>query len=134
MLLLASSLLSAQAFAQSTVGDINGLAAEFTGGEVRVRNLDSGVTRESTISADGRFRVGALGAGRYEVEAKGAGGEARTIVVTVIAGQTSSVDMSRAATLDTVNVRAQLGATIDLGSVESRTTFTAEQLNALPVG
>ncbi|OWQ52260.1 hypothetical protein CEE60_13140 [Stenotrophomonas maltophilia] len=134
MLLLASSLLSASAFAQSTVGDINGLAPGFTGGEVRIRNLDSGVTRESAISADGRFRVGALGAGRYEVQATGANGDARTIVVTVIAGQTTSADMSRAATLDTVNVRAQLGATIDLGSVESRTTFTAEQLNALPVG
>lgn len=45
-LLLTSSLLSAQVFAQSTVGDISGLAPEFTGGEVRVRNLDSGVTRE----------------------------------------------------------------------------------------
>ena len=138
LLLLTAAMLSAQAYAQSTVGDINGLAPAFTGGEVRIRNLDSGVVRDGKIGADGRFRLGTLSSGKYEVTATSPSGEVRTSVVTVVAGQTTSAHLaagsSAASTLDAVNVRAQLGATIDLGSVESRTTFTAEQLNALPVG
>lgn len=131
-------MLSAQAYAQSTVGDINGLVPAFTGGEVRIRNLDSGAVRDGRIGADGRFRLGTLSSGKYEVTATSPSGEVRTSVVNVVAGQTTSAHLaagsSAAATLDAVHVRAQLGATIDLGSVESRTTFTAEQLNALPVG
>ncbi|MCC7634829.1 TonB-dependent receptor [Stenotrophomonas rhizophila] len=137
LLVLTAAMLSAQAYAQSTVGDISGLAPEFTGGEVRIRNLDSGVVRDGRIGTDGRFRLGTLSSGRYEVTATSPSGEVRTGVVTVAAGQTTSAYLaaggSAAATLDAVNVRAQLGATIDLGSVESRTTFSAEQLNALPV-
>lgn len=133
LLALFAAMLSTPAFPQSTEGDINGIAPGLGGGEVRIRHLDTGSTREARIQADGKFRLGALSAGRYEVQASGSEGQVRTVVVTVVAGQTTVASFADATTLAAVNVRGRLGANIDLGSVESRTTFTAEQLDALPI-
>jgi len=126
-LLLGASLAHGAAMAQSTSGDIAGSAA--TAGEtVQVKSLNSGVVRQVTAGADGRFRVPSLPAGSYEVTA---GGTTRT--VTVVAGQTASAAFAEATALDTVTVRASGPNAIDATSVESRTTFTANQLNTLPV-
>lgn len=124
-------------YAQSTSGDIVGTAT--SADKVQVKSLSSGATREANVSADGRFRISQLPTGTYEVTTVSGGNPVATTRVTVVAGQQSfatfaSANSSGATSLDTVNVRA-LGAanTIDLGSVESRTTFTADKLNSLPV-
>lgn len=123
-------------FAQSTSGNINGSA---TAEKVQVKSLASGATREVTVGTDGRFSFSQLPTGTYEVTTFSGGSAVNTTRVNVVAGQSTTASFasasSGATSLDTVNVRA-LGAAnaIDLGSVESRTTFTADQLNSLPVG
>lgn len=123
-------------FAQSTSGNINGTA---TAEKVQVKSLASGATREVTVGTDGRFSFSQLPTGTYEVTTFSGGSAVNTTRVNVVAGQSTTASFasasSGATSLDTVNVRA-LGAAnaIDLGSVESRTTFTADQLNSLPVG
>lgn len=123
-------------FAQSTSGNINGSA---TAEKVQVKSLASGATREVTVGTDGRFSFSQLPIGTYEVTTFSGGSAVNTTRVNVVAGQSTTASFasasSGATSLDTVNVRA-LGAAnaIDLGSVESRTTFTADQLNSLPVG
>lgn len=118
------------ATAQSTSGDILGSNGGDPGSRVQVRSLASGATREAVVGADGRFRISALPPGQYELTAAG-----RTTRVTVIAGQAVSTSLAADATsLDTVRVRGLGGVNnIDLSSIETRTTFTAEQLNTLPV-
>jgi len=120
-----------QAYAQSTSGDIIG-TLDASAGKVQVRNLGSGQVREFAVGADGRFRAPALPAGQYEVTTS----DGRTTVVTVVAGKavTASFAASDATSLDVVQVRG-LGSVngIDLTSIETRTTFTADQLNSLPV-
>lgn len=129
--------LAGTSYAQSTSGDIVGTAT--SADKVQVKSLASGATREANVSADGRFRISQLPTGTYEVTTISGGSPVATTRVTVVAGQQSfatfaSASGGNATSLDTVNVRA-LGAanTIDLGSVESRTTFTADKLNSLPV-
>lgn len=124
---LGTCLLQGAAFAQSTAGDIVG-AGTASGDKVQVRSLASGNVRETTVGADGRFRVASLPAGQYEVSI----GDNKT-VVTVIAGQAASASFAGATSLDTVHVYGSGPNAIDLSSVETRTTFTAEQLNKLPV-
>lgn len=118
------------AMAQSTSGDIVGTNAP-AGTRVQVKSLTSGAVREAVVDSDGRFRVPALPIGTYEVTADG-----KTTRVTVIAGQTATASFasSGATSLDTVVVRGMNNVNnVDLSSVETRTTFTADQLNSLPV-
>lgn len=127
--MLGACLANGTALAQSTSGDIVGNVSGASGQTVQIRSLDSGITRQSVVGADGRFRAAALPIGQYEVTIDG-----KTTTVTVIAGQSTIASFADARNLDTVIVRAAATANpIDLGSVETRTTFTAEQLNNLPV-
>ncbi len=132
-LLLMAMLTPLPALAQSTVGDVLGHVPDAAGGNVQIRSLEAGTSRETRITADGRFRLPALPTGQYEIRVTRADGSTDQRQVTVVAGQTTQADFAKAATLDAVNVRASNVAPIDLGSVETRTTFTAEQLNTLPV-
>lgn len=132
-LLLMAMLTPLPALAQSTVGDILGHVPDAAGGSVQIRSLEAGTSRDARISADGRFRLPALPTGQYDVRITRTDGTTDQRQVTVVAGQTTQADFAKAATLEAVNVRASSVAPIDLGSVETRTTFTAEQLNTLPV-
>ncbi len=133
-LMLGACLSQGSALAQSTSGDIVGNAAAVAGETVRVKNLDSGATREVAVGNDGRFRIASLPTGTYEVTLASSGSEIATRTVTVIAGQTTSANFADATSLGTVTVTASGPNAIDVTSVESRTTFTATQLNELPVG
>ena len=125
------------AFAQSTSGDIVGAAGNSQ--KVQVKNLTSGTTREATVGTDGRFRITSLPTGEYEVTTYNGDSVASTTKVRVIAGQATTANFASgeggaATSLDRVTVLGQGPNQIDLTSVETRTTFTAEQLNSLPVG
>ena len=129
-LVLGACLAQGAAWAQSTSGDIVGSAPAAAGERVQIRSLASGITREVAVGTDGRFRVSSLPTGSYEVSLDG--GATRT--VTVVAGQAAAVNLDGdAQNLDTIVVHGSGVNAIDLSSVESRTTFTAEQLNTLPV-
>lgn len=138
-LVLGAALAQGAAYAQSTAGDIAGTAPAVAGQTVQITSSASGVSRQVPVDANGRFRIPALPTGTYTVTLTGADGTASSQTVTVIAGQTANAAFDGAAggpakSLDTVVVRgvSNLNA-IDLSSVESRTTFTADQLNSLPV-
>ncbi|WP_164137229.1 TonB-dependent receptor [Stenotrophomonas maltophilia] len=126
--------LAGTSYAQSTAGDIVGTAS--SADKVQVKSLASGATRETNVSSDGRFRLSQLPTGTYEVISYSGGTQVGSTRVNVVAGQTATATFAAgsATSLDTVNVRAAAVAPIDLSSVETRTTFTAEQLNSLPVG
>lgn len=120
--------------AQSTAGDIAGNVPAASGGKVTVKSVATGIVREYPIDATGRFRVPALPIGAYELTLPD-GSVAR---VNVVAGQTvnasfGSASSAAATTLDKVTVLGGSINAIDLSSTETRTTFTASQLNTLPV-
>ncbi len=116
------------AMAQSTSGDIVGAVAGAVGAKVQIKSLNSGISRETVIGSDGRFRAASLPTGQYEVTVDG-----KTTTVTVVAGQAATAQFVDATSLDTITVKGSGPNGIDLSSVETRTTFTAEKLNALPV-
>ncbi|WP_243049649.1 TonB-dependent receptor [Dyella sp. RRB7] len=124
--------------AQSTVGDITGTAAYAPGETLVVKNLDSGVTRTVTVPTDGKFRVGSLPIGHYELQLQRDGQTLSSTTTNVVAGQTVQVSLAEGSTvnasnLGSVTVTANAIPAIDVSSVESRTTFTADQLDQLPV-
>ncbi|TAA12152.1 TonB-dependent receptor [Pseudoxanthomonas winnipegensis] len=139
-LVLGAALAQGAAYAQSTAGNIAGTAPAVAGQTVQITSSASGVSRQVPVDANGRFRIPALPTGTYTVTLTGADGTASSQTVTVVAGQTVNAEFADASgggaakSLDTVVVRGMKNVNgIDLSSVESRTTFTAEQLNALPV-
>ncbi|MFT4248229.1 MAG: TonB-dependent receptor [Pseudomonas sp.] len=122
------------AMAQSTAGDIVGSATYAAGAQVQIKSLSSGVSRSVALGSDGKFRIPSLPTGAYEVSLIEGGSTVSTLQVTVIAGQAVQANFADAKSLDAVVVKAPMVVGgIDASSVESRTTFTAEQLNELPV-
>ena len=115
---------------QSAVGSVFGNTT--SNGTVRIENLDTGLSREITADASGRFTFPQLSPGRYRVTS-GAG--SREVAVRVGTGSPVNFAASDATNLDTVTVIGS-GAVnpIDVSSVESTTVFTQEQIQALPVG
>ncbi|HEY4292872.1 TonB-dependent receptor [Luteibacter sp.] len=135
---LAATLFAAGAHAQSTVGDIYGSAD--TAQTIQIQNLDTGATRTMTVGEDGRYRAASLPIGNYRVNVQQDGQTVSSREINVVAGQSAQVnfaapggDHGGAYALDTVTVSANALATIDVTSVQSRTSFTADQLNKLPV-
>ena len=116
--------------AQSSVGSIFGQTQ--ANDTVSITNVETGLTRNATVGADGRFTFTQLSPGRYTVVSNGV---TRNVEVKVGAG--SSVNFSGGATdLDAVTV---VGASynanaIDVSAVQSSTVFTAEQIERIPVG
>ncbi|WDS36641.1 TonB-dependent receptor [Pseudoxanthomonas sp.] len=124
------------AFAQATSGDIVGTASYASGAQIQITNPASGISRTVALGADGRFRIPALPTGQYDVKLVEDGQTVANSTTTVLAGQTAQVNLTEAGakSLATVKVTGPMVINdIDTSSVESRTTFTASQLNELPV-
>ena len=136
---VAACLFAGSAFAQSTVGDIYGTAA--ANQTVQVQNLGSGQVRQIAVGQDGRYRAASLPIGQYRVNVQQDGATVATREINVVAGQSSQVNFAAdagagaatAQSLDAVTVSASALAAIDVTTVEQRTTFSASQLNKLPV-
>ena len=135
---LATCMLAGSAFAQSTVGDIYGSATASQ--TIQIQNLGSGAVRSVTVGEDGRYRASSLPVGSYRINVQQNGQTVTTRDINVVAGQSAQVNFAAAAAgnaspqaLDTVTVSANALAAIDVASVESRTSFTADQLDKLPV-
>lgn len=113
--------------AQSSVGSIFGETA--SSAEVTIENLDTGVSRDITADASGRFTFSQLPPGRYRVTS---GGTTREVQVSIGTGTPVTLV---ATTLDTVTVVGTSAINpIDVSSVESTSVFTAQQIQELPVG
>ena len=121
------------AYAQSTTGGIYGTVPSASGNTtVQVTN-NSGFSRTVQVGADGRYNFNALPVGSYKITVQRDGQVIGTRDVTVIVGAGTDASFagagsSSASTLETVNVTATAAAAIDMTAVDTRTVFTAEQL------
>lgn len=123
----------------NATGSIFGSSAA-PGTSIVIRNLDTGLVREVSIDANGRYSASALPVGRYSVSAVQDGQTVairEDVLVRLGAGSEVSFAgaMGDSATLDAVVVAAGGSAKpIDVSSVDTRVVFTAEQLKRIPVG
>jgi hypothetical protein len=111
------------AMADNSSGSVFGHVA--TGTSVKIKSLDTGMQRE-VVADNGSFAFKLLPTGRYEVTANGV---KRVIVVKLGTGSSVSFD-----DMEVIQVQGSTISTIDVSSVESSTVFTAEQMQALPIG
>jgi len=126
--------ITAPAFAQSNAsGVIFGRVAP--GDTVRVENLDSGLVREITADAEGRYRAPSLPVGQYRVDLKrdGAVEQSRERVSVNLGAGTDVSFVAAATALAGVSVSAAALPTIDTSATDSRTVINAEQLRKLPL-
>ena len=107
--------LGTMALAQVTTGTISGTVGDSTGAvipgaSITVRNVETGITREATTDAAGRYRIPQLGLGSYEITAGSAGFQT---------GVRSGVTL-------TVGREATVDFTLQVGAVAERITVTGE--------
>ena len=95
--LLACLLLTLPSHARQAGGAVSGVVtdeagATLAGAVVIVKSLQTNETREAIADAQGRFTISGLSAGRYAVEAKAANFSAASREVSVVDGQTQTLD------------------------------------------
>jgi len=124
------------AMAQSNAsGTVYGKIAAGTGDTVVLKNTGTNATRTGTIDANGNFRVTSLPIGTYTATLTKGGANVGTTQLEVLAGQ--GVEASFAAAVDggiqSVQVSSRRNR-IDVSSSNNGATFTARELEKLPVG
>ncbi|NII55739.1 TonB-dependent receptor [Luteibacter sp. SG786] len=140
---LALCFASGAVLAQSNAsGVVFGRVAQPEGAVVHLTNLDTGLTRDVSVDADGRYRASSLPVGRYKVSVERGGqvAETRDNVQVNLGG---GVDVSFAGAAGTTSAEAQnlegvqvtgnVLPAIDVSQVDSRTVLTSEQLQKLPL-
>ncbi|HET6553254.1 MAG TPA: TonB-dependent receptor plug domain-containing protein [Dyella sp.] len=124
----------APAFAQSSTGSVFGSAPV---GDTVLIQSDSGVTREVTVDANGRYSAASLPLGTYKVSLKkdGAVVDSRSNVTLIVGAgtQVSFASADEAKSLGSVTVMANALPAIDVSQVDSRTVITSEQMAKLPL-
>lgn len=120
------------AFAQSNAaGTVFGTVAP--GSTVVLENTGTGLKRSVVPDAAGRFQATALPAGTYKAQLLSGGNVTSTVTVDVLAGNGSELKFEAGGTaLATVQVVGRRQS-IDISSSQNGTSFTAKQLDALPV-
>ena len=128
--------LAGAAHAQSVTGNIYGSGEP--GSTVTVQNLGTGLSRTVTVDKNGRYRATELPNGNYKVtlQKNGEVVATRDSVQVIIA---SGTDVSFGAggnvqNLDRVEVTAAAVPRVDVTQIDTRTVFTAEQINKIAVG
>jgi outer membrane receptor protein involved in Fe transport len=128
------------AHAQSNAtGSIFGQAEP--GSSVVVTNPATGFTRTITVDSNGRFRATALPPGSYDVQQTRDGQAVATredVLVTIAGGAEINFagpggSTADATNLDAITVTASAVPSIDVSNTDTRTVFTAEQLERLPL-
>jgi hypothetical protein len=117
-------MISSVAYAQSSEGSIYGRGKP--GDKVTITSIDSNTTRQITVDNNGSFTLSKLPPGAYRVVAGGV-----TKDVNVAIGSGTNVSLTEDVQRVTIS---RVRSAIDVSSVESNTVFTADQMNALPVG
>ncbi|MFT3906324.1 MAG: TonB-dependent receptor plug domain-containing protein [Steroidobacteraceae bacterium] len=120
------------AFAQSTVGSIYG-DAQTAGDTITITSQQTGLTRTVTAGADGKFTFPQLPVGTYAVTENNNGASVgNPQVVSVSAGMGSAVSFS-AKVEEIVVTGSSLISPIDVSTAQVSLSYTAEQLQQLPV-
>jgi hypothetical protein len=129
--------------AQSNVaGSISGSTGQ-PGATVVIENVNTGLTRQITSDASGRYSATSLPTGVYNVTLQRDGqvlatqervevqlGSGREVSFATAGGAGGAA----ATDLDRIMVTASAASMIDVSSTDTRTVFTAQQLEKLPVG
>jgi len=120
------------AFAQSnTVGNIYGQAT--AGASVVAESIDTGAKRRTTADATGRFSINGVSPGSYTVQLLSGDKVVSTRKVEVLIGQGVDASFSSGTqAIESVQVIARR-QTIDVTSTNAGVTFTAKELEKLPV-
>ncbi len=116
---------SSAVYAQAVTGSIYGQAG--ADAKVTIKNDNTGLTREVTAGNDGNFNVSSLPSGNYSVTANG-----KTFHARVNAGVGTAVQFSDTE-LEEVVVLGTTASPIDVTTAQVSTTYSADQLNELPV-
>lgn len=130
---VAIALAATAAQAQTTTGSIVGEVADAAGKTVVVQS-NTGLRREVTVGANGRFEISNLPLGTYKVTVVQDGNTVDTREnVNITLGAATSVSFSEMV-LDTALVSATSSRSIDVSTTDTRTVITAEDLAVLPIG
>jgi len=128
------------AMAQSNAsGTVYGKVAAGSGDTVVLKSNDTNATRSATLDANGNFRVTSLPIGNYTVTLIKGGATVGTTQLEVLAGQgvEASFDAPAAvagtAGVQSVRVTGRRNR-IDVSTSANSTTFTARELERLPIG
>jgi len=127
--------LAPPAQAQSTAsGSVFGQVGTHAGTQVRITNPATGFTRTAGVDADGRFYLSSLPPGRYRVELLDQGALVASVELEVVAGvgAEATFEAPTVTQLETVRVVGR-ARTIDVSSASNVSTFTASQLDKLPI-
>ncbi|MCS7078770.1 MAG: TonB-dependent receptor [Chloracidobacterium sp.] len=116
-----------------TVKDASG--AVIGNAVVKVKNVETGLTRETTTGEDGTFRVPALAAGAYDITVTATGFTELTRRATVLIGQTAGVEITLSAgdISETVNVTADSASIVETARTQQSTTVNERAVKDLPV-
>jgi outer membrane receptor protein involved in Fe transport len=121
------------AMAQSNAsGAVFGKVAAGSGDTIVLKSIDTNATRSSTVDAGGSFRITSLPIGTYTVTLVKGGNTVGTTQVDVIAGQGVEAAFTTSA-VQTVQVSGRR-ARIDVSSSVNGATFSARELDKLPIG
>lgn len=116
----------------NAAGSIFGTSAE-AGSEVVATNTGTGAVRTVKADENGRFQLTSLPPGTYTVEMKTGGRTVSSRSVLVSIGTGSAVDFGTAE-LEEVVVTGMRSADIDVTATDTRTVFSAEDLERMTVG
>jgi hypothetical protein len=125
--------------ASQSSGQIDGLVSDpqgavVTGVEVSARNIDTNYTRFTTTDDQGRYSIGPLPIGSYEVTVKPANMEASTKQVYVSLGSRTAADfnLGMAAVRESIEVRGELPVGIEPTQTFNKAVLTELQLRNIP--
>ncbi|HWN99527.1 MAG TPA: carboxypeptidase regulatory-like domain-containing protein [Blastocatellia bacterium] len=134
-------LFSSTVFAQSSKGFVVGTihdpsGAVVAGATIKITNTATNVSRETTTSSEGSFRLDAVDPGAYTIEVKASGFKTITLEnVTVVAAQATTTDaqLEIGAQTEVVNVNADAAVILQKQDGARANTLESRQIVDLPV-
>ncbi len=128
-----TAVVTTTAWAQSnTTGTVFGIVTSPAGTTVAAESIGTGARRTATPDAAGRYQITALPPGTYKVQVLRSGAVADTQRVELLAGSGSEVNFTGSQSIDAISVTARR-QTIDISNATNGTTFTAKELEKLPI-
>jgi hypothetical protein len=140
-IILTAVLLSTSAFSQTFRGTILGTVTDsqgavVSGATVTVRNVNTGIERNTATSADGSYTVSELPIGTYSVTVTQSGFQKSVtsdVSVDVASEKRVDVSMKTGQVSETVQVSGDTLPLVETTSAELGGTFTAQTIETLPV-